>query len=333
MLRRSFHLYWRFARGLTVGVRGLVIDGAGRVFLVKHSYIAGWHLPGGGVEVGETLAKALERELREEGNIELTGPAASLCHLLTIGVCRGAITSRSMWFVFSVRMRPPQPNHEIAAHGFFPPDALPADTTRATRARIAEVLEPISGCRGLVNFGTPRYHDLVIQAASFGHLSRLPGTTTSACKLFSGLSAAIEVAEGETLMRKKILALAAAVALGTATMSTGAFAMGHGGGGGGHVGGGAHFGGAHVGGGAHFGGAHFAGGPFRRSSCRRRSLGRRLARRRLARRLGSWLWVPPRLGWGPGIGLGLGLGGLYAYDGYPGYCGYPYYDCGPYYPW
>lgn len=50
-------------------------------------------------------------------------------------------------------------------------------------------------------------------------------------------------------MRKTILAIATAVALGTATMTTGAMAAGHGGG---------HF----VGGGAHFGGGHFAGGHY-----------------------------------------------------------------------
>ncbi|HET9686388.1 MAG TPA: DNA mismatch repair protein MutT, partial [Pseudolabrys sp.] len=33
----------------------------------------------------------------------------------------------------------PRPNHEIVEHGFFPVDALPEDTTRATRARVAEV--------------------------------------------------------------------------------------------------------------------------------------------------------------------------------------------------
>ena len=64
-IRRGLHLYWRLSRGLTLGARGLIFDGEGRVFLVKHSYISGWHLPGGGVEKGETLMAALERELRE----------------------------------------------------------------------------------------------------------------------------------------------------------------------------------------------------------------------------------------------------------------------------
>src|SRR5471030_1890173 len=76
VLRRVFHLYWRFARGMTLGVRAIVLDGQNRVFQVKHSYVAGWHLPGGGVETGETMLAALERELREEGNIEVTEPPA-----------------------------------------------------------------------------------------------------------------------------------------------------------------------------------------------------------------------------------------------------------------
>src|ERR1700719_2899162 len=78
VLRRMFHLYWRFARGMTLGVRAVVLDGDNRVFLVKHSYVAGWHLPGGGVEVGESFRDALARELQEEGRIELLGEPALL---------------------------------------------------------------------------------------------------------------------------------------------------------------------------------------------------------------------------------------------------------------
>jgi 8-oxo-dGTP pyrophosphatase MutT (NUDIX family) len=138
-MRRLLHLYWRFTRGLTVGVRALVIDAQGRVFLVKHSYIAGWHLPGGGVETDEALAVALARELREEGNIELSGPPA----LFAIYFNR-RISRRDHVALYVVRSfeqsAPPQPNREIVAHGFFAPGALPEGTTRGTRERIAEVL-------------------------------------------------------------------------------------------------------------------------------------------------------------------------------------------------
>jgi 8-oxo-dGTP pyrophosphatase MutT (NUDIX family) len=137
--RRVLHFYWRFSRGVTLGVRAVVIDGSGRVFLVMHSYVAGWHLPGGGVETGETAAAALARELREEGNIEIDEPPT------LFGVYFNRRISRrdhvALYIVRAFRQpAPPQPNHEIIAHGFFAPDALPAETTRATRERIAEVL-------------------------------------------------------------------------------------------------------------------------------------------------------------------------------------------------
>jgi 8-oxo-dGTP pyrophosphatase MutT (NUDIX family) len=134
------HVVWRFTRGLTLGVRAVVIDPQGRVFLVKHSYAAGWHLPGGGVEAGETLVEALARELTEEGNIEiLSSPAMHGIYFHPMYSRRDHI---AVYVVRAFRQpSKPVPNHEIIDHGFFRPDALPADTTTGTRARIAEVLQ------------------------------------------------------------------------------------------------------------------------------------------------------------------------------------------------
>jgi 8-oxo-dGTP pyrophosphatase MutT (NUDIX family) len=138
-VRRALHFYWRFARAMTLGVRAVVIDDHGRIFLVKHSYISGWHLPGGGVEVGETLSQALARELHEEGNIELTGPPHFQGMFFNVRISR---RDHIALFVVRAFRQPsmPKPNHEIVAHGFFAVDALPNDTSAATRARIAEVL-------------------------------------------------------------------------------------------------------------------------------------------------------------------------------------------------
>ena len=140
VLRRAFHLYWWLARGMTLGVRAVVLDHENRVFLVKHSYVAGWHLPGGGVEVGETFMEALRRELVEEGRIELA--EEPVLHGLFFN---GHVSRRDHVAVYIVRRftqdRLPEPNHEIIACGFFAANALPEGTTGGTRLRIAEVLE------------------------------------------------------------------------------------------------------------------------------------------------------------------------------------------------
>jgi 8-oxo-dGTP pyrophosphatase MutT (NUDIX family) len=142
-LRRVFHFYWRVKRGATLGVRGLVIDGDSRVLLIRHTYVSGWHLPGGGVETGETMLAALARELKEEGNIELTGVPA----LHGIYFNRQA-SRRDHVALFVARdfrqSGAPKPNFEIAECAFFARDALPQGTTKGTRARIAEVFDGVA---------------------------------------------------------------------------------------------------------------------------------------------------------------------------------------------
>jgi ADP-ribose pyrophosphatase YjhB (NUDIX family) len=125
---------------MTLGVRAVVLDGESRVFLVKHSYVSGWHLPGGGVETGETIRSALQRELVEEGRIEFAGEPT------LFGVYLNSHVSRrdhvALYVVRDFRQdRLPEPNSEIIDCGFFEITALPPDTTTGTRLRISEVIE------------------------------------------------------------------------------------------------------------------------------------------------------------------------------------------------
>jgi ADP-ribose pyrophosphatase YjhB (NUDIX family) len=64
-----------------VGVGAVIVDGA-RVVLVKraHEPLKGeWSLPGGAVEVGETLVDGVAREVREETGLEVrVGPVVDI---------------------------------------------------------------------------------------------------------------------------------------------------------------------------------------------------------------------------------------------------------------
>jgi ADP-ribose pyrophosphatase YjhB (NUDIX family) len=137
---------WRVSRGLLMGVRGVVVDGEGRVLLVRHTYVGGWHLPGGGVGIGESAGAALARELGEEAAVRLAAPP----------VLHGLFHHPQFWrgdhvAVYVVRAfvrdAAPRRSAEIAETGFFALDDLPAGTTDGTRRRLAEVLDgaPLTG--------------------------------------------------------------------------------------------------------------------------------------------------------------------------------------------
>jgi ADP-ribose pyrophosphatase YjhB (NUDIX family) len=136
--RRLLQPMWRFQRGLTMGAQGVVVDGAGRVLLVRHTYKPGWCFPGGGVERGETVLTALTRELEEECGVVVDGPPE------LFGVYSNARNFPNDHVVLFVvrdwhRTRVPKPNAEIAAHDFFAALPPPADCAPATARRLAEV--------------------------------------------------------------------------------------------------------------------------------------------------------------------------------------------------
>jgi ADP-ribose pyrophosphatase YjhB (NUDIX family) len=142
---KFFHTYFVLKRPMTLGVRAMVLNAAdGTVFLVRHTYVPGWYLPGGGVERGETFMQALTKELREEGNIELTGePKLFGVYFNNRSSPRDHVT---LYVVKQFRQTAPRlPDREIAECGFFPLNALPEATTASTRRRIAEVLEGRAG--------------------------------------------------------------------------------------------------------------------------------------------------------------------------------------------
>jgi len=137
LVTRMMHGYFAVSRGMTLGVRAACYDDAGRIFLVRHSYVPGWHMPGGGVERRETALQALSKELREEGNLEMTAPA-QLFHVYF----NTRVSRRDHVLFYRVNVlqtAPRRPDMEIVESGFFDLLDLPRGVTPATQRRLREL--------------------------------------------------------------------------------------------------------------------------------------------------------------------------------------------------
>ena len=142
---RLIHATARLTRPLTIGVRAVILDesdagGNTKVFLVRHSYVPGWHLPGGAVEAGETVLEALVRETREECAIAIAQDAPRLFGLyFNRRLSRRDHVAGYVARDFRV-LSEREPDWEILEARFHTVTALPEGTATAARARLAEVL-------------------------------------------------------------------------------------------------------------------------------------------------------------------------------------------------
>lgn len=133
-----FRTWWRMRRPMTLGVRGVARDAKGRMLLVRHTYAKGWHLPGGGVESGETAEDSIVREMAEEGGVEAIG-APKLFGFYSNHA--NFPNDHIALYVFETwrSCTPTGSENEIAERGFFSVDALPDGVTKGTARRIAEL--------------------------------------------------------------------------------------------------------------------------------------------------------------------------------------------------
>ncbi len=141
-LRQRVGAGWLIAPGASALVR----DGAGQVLLVRRADNGRWMLPSGYMDLGESIAETVVRELREETGLEVrperlinvsTGPQHQVTYPNGDQVQVCSTLFECAWVGGALR----PDAREITAAEFFPPSALPEPLTGGTARRVALALE------------------------------------------------------------------------------------------------------------------------------------------------------------------------------------------------
>jgi ADP-ribose pyrophosphatase YjhB (NUDIX family) len=133
------------ARELRPGVAAVIQNGEGRILLQRRSDNALWGLPGGSVEIGESVRDAIVREVREE-----TGLSVELVRLIGVysdprlQVVRypdgNVVHYISTLFACRIVAGDLQTSDETLDLRFFDPADLPDDLVPMHRIRIQDAL-------------------------------------------------------------------------------------------------------------------------------------------------------------------------------------------------
>jgi ADP-ribose pyrophosphatase YjhB (NUDIX family) len=131
---------------LFVGARAVLRDDAGRVLLIRRSDNGHWALPAGAMEIGESIAEAAAREVREETGLTATG-------LTPFALSTGAAhTVTNQWghtyqlHVTAFRVDAWEGElvtrtEETTDARFFPADALPEPLSGSVTRSLADLAE------------------------------------------------------------------------------------------------------------------------------------------------------------------------------------------------
>ncbi len=130
---------------LMPSVAAIIFDDSGRVLLHQRGDNGYWGLPGGGVELGETVAEAVIREVAEETGytveiVRLVGVYSDPSHTVVRYADGNAVQYVSSLFECRITGGAPLLSDETLALDWCAPDALPAEFVPNHRVRLADAL-------------------------------------------------------------------------------------------------------------------------------------------------------------------------------------------------